>query len=170
MEHIDRLKDEIEKHNVEKANIYLSTLHSSKGLEYDTVYLVDVFDELLPAAFPSDVPDISDQYQEERRLFYVGMTRAKEELFFFDYEDRQCSFIRELFPVLGDRLSKVIEDVNDESVLVMNKDNGKTYHLIFDSNRHYSAREINIETGEIIEGDMIDFYGKRNSRCWCLTS
>ena len=33
--------------------------------------------------------------------------------------------------------------MNDESVLVMNKDNGKTYHLIFDSNRHYDVREIN---------------------------
>ena len=170
VEHLKKLKKEIEQHDVEKANIYLSTLHSSKGLEYDTVYLIDVFDELLPAAFPSDVPDISDQYQEERRLFYVGITRAKEELYIFDYEDRQCSFTRELFPVSGDRLSKVIEDVKDESVLVLNKDNGKTYHLIFDSNRHYSAREINIETGEIIEGDMIDFYSNRNSRCWSLTA
>lgn len=60
----------------------LSTIHSSKGLEYKRVILMDVADGLLPKTLPG--PDASSQeldaYEEERRLFYVGMTRAKEEL------------------------------------------------------------------------------------------
>ena len=58
----------------------LSTIHSSKGLEFDRVILMDVADGLLPKTEPSDDPAEMAAYEEERRLFYVGMTRAKNEL------------------------------------------------------------------------------------------
>lgn len=60
----------------------LSTIHSSKGLEYDRVILMDVADGLLPKTLPSadPTPEEQDAYEEERRLFYVGLTRAKKEL------------------------------------------------------------------------------------------
>lgn len=72
--------------------IVFSTVHSSKGLEYDTVYIIDVFDGAFPA---NDDPGL---YQEERRLFYVAVTRAKERLFIFGLEDRKTSFTDEIFP------------------------------------------------------------------------
>jgi DNA helicase-2/ATP-dependent DNA helicase PcrA len=57
--------------------VSLMTLHSAKGLEYDRVYIVGVEDGLLPYGKSSE--DEAD-LEEERRLFYVGMTRARKKL------------------------------------------------------------------------------------------
>ena len=57
--------------------ISLSTLHSAKGLEYPIVHILDVNEELMPykkAVMDADI-------QEERRMFYVGITRARERLY-----------------------------------------------------------------------------------------
>ena len=74
----------------------LSTIHSSKGLEYDTVYLLDALDDILPAVTEPKNPEEQRQYEEERRLFYVAMTRAKNHLYLFSCRDRSSAFIREL--------------------------------------------------------------------------
>ena len=62
----------------------LSTMHASKGLEYDTVYLLDVMDGILPEKVLANPRTASKEeletYEEERRLFYVGVTRAKNQL------------------------------------------------------------------------------------------
>lgn len=62
----------------------LSTMHASKGLEYDTVYLLDVMDGILPEKVLTNPRTASKEeletYEEERRLFYVGVTRAKNQL------------------------------------------------------------------------------------------
>ena len=63
------------------AKFILSTIHSSKGLEYDRVFLLDVLDGILP----KEGDDVDEA--EERRLFYVGMTRAKDQLNLFTFED-----------------------------------------------------------------------------------
>ena len=76
--------------------LILSTVHSSKGLEYETVYLLDVLDGILPAVTEPKGPEEQRRYQEERRLFYVAMTRAKDHLYLFSCLDRSSSFIREL--------------------------------------------------------------------------
>lgn len=60
----------------ERNGITLATLHASKGLEFKEVFLLDVNEGMIPyrkAVLP-------DEIEEERRLFYVGMTRAKERL------------------------------------------------------------------------------------------
>ena len=65
----------------------LSTMHASKGLEYDTVYLLDVMDGILPEKVLANSRTASKEeletYEEERRLFYVGVTRAKNHLNLF---------------------------------------------------------------------------------------
>ncbi|MCD7708720.1 MAG: ATP-dependent helicase [Clostridiales bacterium] len=64
--------------------VTVSTLHSSKGLEYKIVFLLDVNEGIMPyrkAVLPADV-------EEERRLFYVGMTRAKDRLYLCSTKSR----------------------------------------------------------------------------------
>ena len=63
----------------------LTTIHSSKGLEYDNVIIMD---EISPV-FPDKRSDI----EEERRLFYVAMTRAKNNLILLSYENGKQPFI-----------------------------------------------------------------------------
>ncbi len=80
----------------------LSTIHASKGLEYDNVILLDVADGILPGTvIPHPVlakPEELRAYEEERRLFYVAMTRAKNRLSLFQIADPalQSSFCREV--------------------------------------------------------------------------
>ena len=61
----------------EPRGIRLMTLHAAKGLEFDTVFIIGVEDGLIPHSFSCRDPD---GLEEERRLLYVGMTRAKKNL------------------------------------------------------------------------------------------
>ena len=62
--------------------VTLSTLHSAKGLEFESVYMLDLVDGILPnlESIKAAEKKKTDLLEEERRLFYVGMTRAKKEL------------------------------------------------------------------------------------------
>ena len=84
---LDELEEKIREGNKEDANIILSTIHSSKGLEYDNVILIDVIQGILPCIDKPDSKNIEklDEYEEEVRLFYVGITRAKNVLKIFKY-------------------------------------------------------------------------------------
>ncbi len=60
--------------------VTLLTLHASKGLEFPVVFVVGCEDGLLPLRFPGQ-PTSADDVAEERRLFFVGLTRAQDRLF-----------------------------------------------------------------------------------------
>lgn len=66
------------------SNVVLSTIHGAKGLEFDTVFLIDIVDEEIPGSNNASDAEL----EEERRIFYVGMTRAKENLYIFAFKDR----------------------------------------------------------------------------------
>lgn len=58
--------------------LILSTIHSAKGLEWDSVYVIHAADGNIPSDMATDSPE---EIEEERRLFYVAMTRAKNRLY-----------------------------------------------------------------------------------------
>lgn len=71
-----------------KTGVALSTIHASKGLEYDHVYIVDLVDGEFPSQ--SSIEGLNkgsfELYEEERRIFYVGMTRARKKLHLISYD------------------------------------------------------------------------------------
>ena len=78
--HIENYKKGLEelakRGNSNEDAVVLATLHSSKGLEFEKVFLIDVNEGITPYKKAVLQPDM----EEERRLFYVGMTRAKRSL------------------------------------------------------------------------------------------
>lgn len=67
-------------------NIILQTIHRSKGLEYDRVFVIDMNKNEFPIIDYEKNPE--DSLEEERRVFYVAMTRAKENLFILSSKKR----------------------------------------------------------------------------------
>ncbi|MFT4146673.1 MAG: ATP-dependent helicase [Mobilitalea sp.] len=87
--YMDEYKEELirqatENKEYKKDCITIATMHSAKGLEYHAVFIVDANEGITPhkkAALPADI-------EEERRLFYVAMTRAKELLHIYGAKER----------------------------------------------------------------------------------
>lgn len=82
----------------EGSGIHLITMHASKGLEYDTVYLPSISTGYVPN--PRAVG--SDGLEEERRLFYVAMTRAKKRLEIL-YHQEPSPFLHQLLSAAAHR-------------------------------------------------------------------
>jgi len=79
-------------HEAESDAITMMTLHNAKGVEYPVVIIVGVEQENLPIWRSLDDPD---KLAEERRVLYVGITRAKNAVYLFSTNDREDGFYRE---------------------------------------------------------------------------
>lgn len=97
-EYRETLAREARKKQQEKEGVTVSTLHSVKGLEYDCVYILDIVEGVIP--YQKAV--LEEDIEEERRMFYVGMTRARKELTLctvrerFDRKTEPSRFLEEL--------------------------------------------------------------------------
>ncbi len=101
---VDRFGEELKarQEGKEQEGVQLMTIHSAKGLEYDTVFI--------PGANEGTIPHkkarLPEEIEEERRLFYVAMTRAKHRLFISYAEKKQgrpvqpSRFVEEISQVL----------------------------------------------------------------------
>ncbi len=89
--------------------VTLMTLHNAKGLEYPVVFLTGLEDGLFPLSQSFDDPP---KLEEERRLFYVGITRAKEKLYLSHTEMRRRN--GELLPSIKSRFLREIAGANLE--------------------------------------------------------
>jgi DNA helicase-2/ATP-dependent DNA helicase PcrA len=91
--------------------VQLMTLHSAKGLEFPLVFMCGMEDGLFPHQRSSEEPG---RLQEERRLCYVGITRAREQLV-LTYAERRRLYGREHYPMpsnfIGEIPSQYVQDI-----------------------------------------------------------
>ncbi len=105
LQHVALITD-VDRHDPDSDAVTLMTLHNAKGLEFPVVFIAGLEDGLFPLGRAYDEPS---QLEEERRLFYVGITRAKQKLFFSWARERRRA---------GDftfgSLSSFVKDVPEE--------------------------------------------------------
>lgn len=91
---IGRLK-KIQKNSYKKtSNLSLMTVHSSKGLEFDDVFVIDLVDGEFPMNLDASDDKFVENYEEERRMFYVAITRAKENLYLLAPKSRNTRRVK----------------------------------------------------------------------------
>ena len=99
----EQLKSRSGRNAADQKGVSVSTLHAAKGMEYDRVYILDVSEGVIPwqkAVLPEDL-------EEERRMLYVGMTRARKWLQLSFAESRMgrtaepSRFLKEIFGPQG---------------------------------------------------------------------
>jgi len=136
----------------EESGVLMMTLHSSKGLEFPEVFLVGLEENIFPSPRASDS---DDQLEEERRLCYVGITRAEELLHITHAYMRSQYGKTKVNPVsrfIGEIPKEFIFSINGE---VAKRDKQK---IVFDNNSTYIKEEYaqpkktNASTGEFKAG------------------
>lgn len=99
-------------------SVTLSTVHASKGLEYDTVFIVGLEENIFPSL--RDIESIEDekkQLEEERRLAYVAITRAKNRLF-MSSTNRRLQFGNVKFNDISRFIKEIPENLIDNKISV----------------------------------------------------
>ncbi|MGC8861287.1 MAG: ATP-dependent helicase [Armatimonadota bacterium] len=103
------LISDIDTYDASANAITLMTLHSAKGLEFPVVYIIGMEEGLLPHRRSHDV---QEEMEEERRLCYVGMTRAKRELV-FSYAYKRTLMGQTQFPQVSRFLREIPHELLD---------------------------------------------------------
>jgi DNA helicase-2/ATP-dependent DNA helicase PcrA len=106
LEEVSLLTD-IDRWDSESDKVTLMTLHSAKGLEFPVVFITGLEEGLFPL---SRCMESREELEEERRLFYVGLTRAKERVFL------SYAFRRRRFDDVGSLRSQFLEEIPRELV------------------------------------------------------
>lgn len=129
--HMEAYQEELKRQVEQRKNksydgVSLSTFHASKGLEYDVVIIIDANEGITPHRKALLLEDM----EEERRMFYVAMTRAKQRVHIFSVKERfhkELAFSRFVGEILIDRDllvkgAKVVHKMYGEGVVIENRD------------------------------------------------
>ncbi len=129
LQRIEEVKELLE-NPTSGARLTMSTIHSSKGLEYDCVMMLDMVNSELPGESAIDLfreENKAELLEEERRLFYVGITRAKEYLYLIypnfrnGFREERTIFIDEILDCIK---MKSLNDIT-EGMIVNHKHFGE---------------------------------------------
>jgi DNA helicase-2/ATP-dependent DNA helicase PcrA len=156
MSDVDTLKEE-------KDAVTLITLHAAKGLEYPVVMIVGTEEGILPHKRAVDEEEMGKegQMEEERRLAYVGITRAKQRLYLI------YAFRRTLYGMTQTNgPSRFIADVPPE--LVTGRDPGTAFQPSLSGGKRNTVPERGLSAEDILRGN-VSIYGKGKSGKSALT-
>ncbi|NSL53023.1 DNA helicase PcrA [Calidifontibacillus erzurumensis] len=151
---IDQLDKDVE--TTGQNSVVLMTLHSAKGLEFPVVFLIGMEEGI----FPHSRSLMDDQeMEEERRLAYVGITRAEEELYLTNARMRTLYGRTEM-----NQVSRFIDEIPDELIENLAEENRKqTQSPLFGANTSIQQSVIRTQqaktggvTGDIRVGDKVD--------------
>ena len=140
------LVSDMEEHKDNPNKITLMTIHSVKGLEFDYVFVVGLEESIFPHVNSSlDKQDL----EEERRLCYVAITRAKKKLYLVNAKRRMLFGKDSINPP-----SRFIEEIDEDCIEIT--DNNKSERKINKESMLYSE-EVTYEIGEMV---VQDSYGE----------
>ena len=142
------VSDVSEQKNDNEDKVTLMTMHAVKGLEYDYVFVVGVEEGLFPH---SNSLESNDELEEERRLCYVAITRAKKKLYLINARSRI------LYGKVSSNVpSRFINEISDEYIETINKkEDSNVFKPKIDKNKMMN------EDNDLHPGDMVnhDKYG-----------
>lgn len=142
LSHVERVKESIEESKDIKEGVILSTIHGVKGMEFKNVFLINANEETIPHR-----SSMEENIEEERRLFYVGITRAIDNLYIFSPKTQRGKF-KEASRFVIEGKFKDIETNEDYGIKV----NDIIHHKAYGSGK---VLEINKDVIKIDFGDNI---------------
>lgn len=125
IDEISLMQDKLANQDDSQPHIQLMSLHAAKGLEFDTVIITGIEEGLLPS---SRSLTSSESIEEERRLLYVGITRAREHLILTNSRARHTygqindqtpsRFINEITPFIDQQIDLAYLDLNQTKIII----------------------------------------------------
>ena len=146
--HVEDVKKKLEENNDVKKGVILSTIHGVKGMEFKNVFLINANEETIPHKSSMDT-----NIEEERRIFYVGITRAIDNLYLFSTKTQRGRF-KEVSRFILEGDFRVVDPNEDYGIKIGDTINHRSFGL---------GEVIELENGSI----KIDF-GKGINRSFSI--
>lgn len=146
LEEISLIAD-MSEHKENGDEVTLMTIHSAKGLEFDVVFLIGMEESIFPHA--NSLME-KDGLEEERRLMYVGITRARELLYLTNAKRRMLYGKENMNPP-----SRFIEEIDPD--LLETTNSSMKEEPIFNKNKMYTDGDVSYNPGDVV---LHETYGR----------